>query len=136
MREAQCLSNTEWVASHICPCRVCEGEREVLRAFLFFPQWTMPAEIYLGNVTPASPYPHQLPCSYIKTHVYTSLHHLVFGGGLELEDASIFALCLAKWTVFSSCCQQPFPFRLTVTLGLRRTAQLQCASFFNLLALP
>lgn len=27
-REEQCLSNTERVASHICPCRVCEGERE------------------------------------------------------------------------------------------------------------
>lgn len=26
--EEQCLSNTEWVASHICPCRVCERERE------------------------------------------------------------------------------------------------------------
>lgn len=26
-REEQCLSNTEWVASHICPCRVCKGER-------------------------------------------------------------------------------------------------------------
>lgn len=27
-REEQCLSNTEWVDGHICPCRVCEGERE------------------------------------------------------------------------------------------------------------
>lgn len=28
-REEQCLSNTEWVDGHICPCRVCGGEREM-----------------------------------------------------------------------------------------------------------
>lgn len=27
-REEQCLSNTERVASHICPCRVYEREKE------------------------------------------------------------------------------------------------------------
>lgn len=56
-REEQCLSNIEWVDGHICPCRVCEGERErdggreVLRAFLVFCRQAIPPEIYLGNVS-------------------------------------------------------------------------------------
>lgn len=47
-REEQCLSNTEWVDGHICPCRVCEGERERQREG---GAQAIPPEIYLGNVS-------------------------------------------------------------------------------------
>lgn len=112
-REEQCLSNTEWVASHICPCRVCEVEKEREGDSLGIPcflsaghaHWDLSGKCFLSNTCLSS--------------------FTLITGGRGLEDAALSSLLLAEsgqWLLLieeSEYCQKPFPIGLLVTYEVR-----------------
>lgn len=144
-REEQCLSNTEWVAGHICPCRVCEGEqggREVLQHSLFslsrsYPQrfiWEMFPKSHLSVFTRIL-----LLARSIRTQDDPSFPSCFFSGSwdLKMQPAllNLDTVIGQSWNVPISRDFNPIPMHPTVTSEVW-AAQLPFASLLILLAPP
>lgn len=118
-REEQCLSNTEWVDGHICPCRVCEGERERETArgrCSGHTPWDLSRKCFL-NYTCLS------PCTFFIPQLYenTCWHEVFFDPKNPQRQLSLLYLGIFnRYNVVAKCVNPKGEF---ITLLTRLTSE-------------